>query len=68
MLQVGNLVLFHSAKKLYFFLDPGFRKQQKFPQFFQTKREMRAGLEEYLLNFLDALAISIQCKNLLNNY
>ena len=57
----------HSAKKLYFFLDPAFRKKI-FPQFFQTKREMRAGLEEYLLNFLDALAISIQCKNLLNNY
>ena len=51
----------HSAKNLYFFLDPAFRKKI-FPQFFQTKREMRAGLEEYLLNFLDALAISIQYK------
>ena len=58
----------HTVRKSYIFSSILVFAKKKFPQFFQTEREVRVGLEEYLLNFLDDLAISIQYKNLLNNY
>ena len=42
--------------------------KEKFPQFIQVKRQMRAGLKEYPCGSLNNSANLIQYENLLNHY